>query len=461
MTSHMNASQDSGTLHRVSPATSVMQSAPTQAGPLPTGNSQGTPSTCLNCDVRGCGRSFHSEAALKVHKQDSHGIGGQGLDLHGRDAWMLSQNARNQLRAAGVLHSRGPFPPNSRRAPANFGASRPPMRENRHPRKSVPASTSPRVHIPAPAIPPQTSTSVYSVAGPADIEQAKQLQDHVMRMLISADIAIHQDGRILYDGVAWIRIGVAKQDEAVDMCDKLVHLRKSLQMKFHLSHPTTFAKDFEGATYSGSEPEHLPEPRDDRSALKVVAICCSKVLLMDGCEEVVKMAAVDVMTGRPLLDYLVCTDPTRTVKDWRSHATGISSYQDFEVLRLQKFKVLKGWKAARAALSNFADKNTILLGYNLRSDLDALRIVHGRSVDLVKVVEKAADGGAFSKAQLRLEVLLRDLAQIHLRTNCNSGRDCLQDAFAVRELNLWRIKYQDRFVTYAKKKSLEYQRVSG
>ena len=421
----------------------------------------------FNCDVRGCGKSFRSEAGLKVHKQDNHGIGGQGLDLHGRDSWMLSQEMRNQLRISGSIRPSNSPSQNSRRPPANPGVFVPPMRQTRRNRNPAPAPTSSRFRNSPPAISMPVSThnsaNTYSVAGSADLEQANQLYDHVMPMLITADIAIHPNGVILYDGVPWFRIGVARQDEAVSMCDKLVHLRKSLQMKFHLSHATTFAKDFEDATYPGSEPEHLPGPRDNAPRLKVVAVCCNKILLADGREEVVKIAAVDVLTARPLMSYLVCTDPTQAVKDWRSQSTGISGFPDFEMFRSQKFKVLKGWKAARAALSHFADKNTILVGYNLRSDLDALRIVHGRSIDVVKLVEKAADGGAFSKRQLRLDTLLRDLAgelpEIRLRTNSNSEHDCLLNAFAVRELTLRRIKDEEQFVRYAKKKSLEYQRI--
>ncbi|KAJ4356209.1 uncharacterized protein N0V89_004239 [Didymosphaeria variabile] len=371
------------------------------------------------------------------------------------DSWMLSQNVRNQLREAGVLRHDGTAPQQLRGG--RRAAPTPAVSVPRHPQGPSAAQRLPRNPM---AMPPASASNVLSIGGPAEIEQANELQGKIMRMLITADIAIQHDGKIPYDGVAWLRIGVARQSEAVGMMGELVHLRKLSnqgQARQHVSHPTTFEPKFVG-DYLSSDFEQLPEPRD--GSLRVVVLCCSKIMLENSCEEVVKVAAVDVLTGRPLMSYLVCTDPTDKVRDWRTSLTGLSHLQDFEAARLQKFKVLKGWTAARAALSKFVDQNTILLGYNLRSDLDALRIRHGRCVDLIKLVEKAAENHPLSRKQLRLETLLRDLPGFELRTD-HFGRDCLQDAFAVRELALWYLKHNGEFVKYAKEKALDYQRVSN
>jgi hypothetical protein len=37
-------------------------------------------------------------------------------------------------------------------------------------------------------------------------------------------------------------------------------------------------------------------------------------------------------------------------------------------------------------------KDTIIVGHTLRSDLEALRMIHGRAVDMAKIVQKAANG---------------------------------------------------------------------
>ncbi|KAF2447086.1 hypothetical protein P171DRAFT_430023 [Karstenula rhodostoma CBS 690.94] len=438
--------------------TALVQAARTQS---PTASSSVVPPPAaangsLICGINSCPRAFRSEAGLKQHKIDSHSVGGRGLDLQGRDNWMLPQNARNQLRDAGVYRPSGPAPHLSR---GGRRAAPPPTASvPRH--LESPSATQPlRNPVRAP-LPPAYASNDLPIGGPAEIDQANELQGKTMRMLITADIAIRHDGNIVYDGVAWRRIGVARQNEAVGMFDELVHLRrlsKQGQAKQHVSHPTTFQKDFVG-DYLGSDFEQLPEPRN--GSLSVIALCCSKVLLENRCEEVVKIAAVDVPTGRPLMSYLVCTSATEKVRDWRATLTGLSSFQDFEAARTQKFKILKGWMAARAALGKFVDQNTIILGYNLRSDLDALRIRHGRCVDLIKLVEKAAENRPLSRKQLRLETLLRDLLEVRLPTDL-FGRDCLQDAFAVRGLALLYLKDNAKFVTYAREKAREYGLLSN
>ncbi|KAF1977704.1 hypothetical protein BU23DRAFT_657040 [Bimuria novae-zelandiae CBS 107.79] len=439
------------------------QTAPARSAATASPSSQTASLGSFSCDVRGCGMTFRSEAGLNVHKADSHSVGGQGLDLRGRDSWMLPQNVRNQLREAGVRRPPGPPPQQSRRAPMDNGrrAPAPAASVPRHPPAFIGTAHRPPQNQAHTSLPPaNASSSALSIGGPAEIEQANQLHGSIMRLLINADFDIRHDGCIVYDGMSWIRICVVKQNEVVGMFDQLVHLRQQLQAKYHLSHPKTFAKDYENTVYPASEPEYLPEARAGMPGLGVVALCCSKIELHDGREEVVKIATIDVLTGRTLMHYVVCTDPTVIVKDWRSSTTGLTAFQDIELYRTQRFKVLKGWQAARAALCKFVDKNTILLGCNLRSDLDALRIIHGRSVDLLKLVEKAA-GGPLSRQQLRLDPLMRDLPQVNLRSNTGPGRDCLQDAYAVRELALWSIKNHDQFVKYAKQKSLDYQRVSS
>jgi hypothetical protein len=392
----------------------------------------------LICGIDSCPRNFRSEAGLKQHKIDSHGLGGRVLDIHGEDSWMLPQNVRNQLRDAGGLRSSGLAYQQTRGG--RRAAPAPAVSVPRHLQGS-PAGQQPlRNPVRAP-MPPAKASIGLDIGGPLEIDQANELQSKIMRMLITADIAIRHDGKIVYDGVAWTRIGVVRQGAVVGMIDDLVHLRRlgrPGQARQHVSHPTTFERDFVGE-YPSSDFEQLPEPRD--GSLRVVVLCCSKLLLENRCEEVVKMAAVDVLTGRPLMTYLVCTDSTEKVRDWRTKLTGLSSFHDFEAARAQRFKILKGWTAARAALGKFVDQNTILVGYNLRSDLDTLRIRHGRCVDLIKLVEKAAEG-SLSRGQLRLEHLLRDLPEITLKTG-PFGRDCLQDAFAVRELVLWCLKQKE------------------
>lgn len=189
-----------------------------------------------------------------------------------------------------------------------------------------------------------------------------------------------------------------------------------------------------------------------------MGIACTTVVLADGLKEVVKIAAIDVLTCRILMNHLVCTDATARVKDWRSNETGLYSWNEMEHGRKQGYKIFKGWSAARSALWKFIDKDTIVVGHNLRSELDALRMIHGRAVDIAKVAEKAANGPV-SKVALGLDSMCCDFTSVVLKSDPKYGRDVLLNAFAAREMGLWVVKNKAAFEKKMKQKSLDYHLV--
>ncbi|KAF2830234.1 hypothetical protein CC86DRAFT_368065 [Ophiobolus disseminans] len=425
------------------------------------------------CNV--CQKVCRSEPGLKVHKQDVHGIGGRPVDFDGRDAWMLNQRAREQRKQdiilqpplSGPSRGRGQGPPNhgGRGAPPPAQlpvrpAARPPQLPahtfRTHPTESpsVPAYGMP---LPGPArhAPGPVPTSL-NIGGPYEIEQAKYIQGKILRLLIQSDIFIHHDGKITVCGIDWTRIGVQKQVELAGMFDSMCHLPKALQGEY-LPHPKAFSAESH-VQYPAFE--FMPSPPHDRSkpGLSVVVIACSKVVLPNGRQEVVKVAAIDLITCRILMNHLVCTDPKADVANWRSNETGLFSWIDMEQARKLGYKVFKGWYGARAALSKLIDKETIIVGHNLRSDLDCLRMEHGRAVDIIKVAEKAAKG-PLSKVQLALDSLCRDYPAVHLKTDPEYGRDVLMNAFAIREIGLWVIKNREKFEKGIREKSRVYEMV--
>lgn len=292
------------------------------------------------------------------------------------------------------------------------------------------------------------------MSGVAELDQAKQVQAKILRLLIQSDIFIQHDGKMNVCGIDWTRIGVAKQHEVVAMFDTMCHLPKILQGEY-VPAPKAFKDDY-NTEYPFSDFEPSPARNPLKPALDVVAISCSKVVLKGGFQEMVKIAAVDLATCQILMNHLVCTDSHAEVLDWRSAVTGLFSWKDMEAARKSGYKVFKGWMAALNALHKFIDKETIVVGHNLRSDLDSLRMVHGRAVDIAKVVEKAAQG-PLSKAQLALDSLCKTYSEISLRSDPEYGRDSLMNAFAVREFGLWALKNREQLARIAKQKSLDYQ----
>ncbi|KAJ4336374.1 hypothetical protein N0V95_008638 [Ascochyta clinopodiicola] len=257
-------------------------------------------------------------------------------------------------------------------------------------------------------------------------------------------------------GVNWTRIGVDKQPTVVGMFNNMCHLPRKLQPLEYVPAPKTFMAEYT-TQYPVTEFECAPDRNPATPGLEIIAMACSKIILSDGNHEVVKVATIDVLTCRILMSHLVCTDPNAEVRDWCFPVTGLTSFQDMEDARQAGYKVLKGWGAARSALFRLIDKDTIIVGHNLRSELDALRIIHGRAVDIAKVIEKAAQG-PLSKIQVGLDSWCRDVAKVaQLKTDPVFGRDCVMGAFAAREIGLWAIKNQAQFEQAAKQRTKEYQ----
>lgn len=299
-----------------------------------------------------------------------------------------------------------------------------------------------------------------NIGGALEIEQAKFVCGKTLRLLLQTDIFIHHDGKMKVSGIDWTRIGVQKQPDVVNMFDGMCHLPRVLQPLEYVPAPKTFLAEYT-AQYPVTEFESAPNRNPAKPGLGIIAMACSKIVLSNGLHEIVKIAAIDVLTCRVLMSHLVCSDPNVQVADWHKSVTGLSSYDDMEAARQAGYKVMKGWKAARSALFKFVDEETIIVGHNLRSELDALRVIHGRAVDIVKVVEKAAQG-PLSKAQVSLDSWCRDVANVATlkRDDKLFGRDCIMGAFAVREIGLWVLKNRENFEKVAKQKSKDYQSVN-
>lgn len=448
----------------------ITQAAPTMAPKLavqPTHSSPSIGTGDFPCNSNGCQRIYKSEAGLRQHQNDTHGIGGQALDMYGKDAWMLTQKERERAKAQGLLRNAPSSPRGGFRSSGAGRGGRATPASSTYRTAPPPTFPTPRAatynagHRVAPSLgikvdPPLQASQ--NIGGPLDMEQARTVCGKMMRLLLQTDIFIGHYGKISIGGINWTRIGVERQPTVVGLFNGMCHLPRNLQNIEYLPAPKTYLAEYT-MQYPRAEFESAP-PRDPtKPGLDVVAVACSKIRLGDGCEEVVKIAAVDVPTCRVLMSYLVCTDPKASVVNWNSSNTGLSSYKDMEGARQAGYKILKGWRAGRAALYSFIDNDTIIVGHNLRSELDALRIMHGRAVDVVKVIEKAADG-PLSKAQVSLDSWCRDVADVTtLPTDPTFGRDCVLDAFAAREIGLWAIKNREKFEKVAKQKTEDYQSV--
>lgn len=177
-----------------------------------------------------------------------------------------------------------------------------------------------------------------------------------------------------------------------------------------------------------------PPPSTKTQKRRAVALDCEMVgVRAENGQEVsvlARLGALDYLTGEVLIDVLV--EPEGHVIDWRTPYSGITPSLMNEAIN--NGKTLKGWKEARDLLWQFIDTQTILVGHALHNDLKVLRMVHTMVVDS-EILTKEAVGPNTARTwglkHLSAE-LLRFLVQ-----DKQEGHDCMEDAFAAREVVLW------------------------
>ena len=150
----------------------------------------------------------------------------------------------------------------------------------------------------------------------------------------------------------------------------------------------------------------------------------------DGGSELAKLSVVDLSTAEVLINNFV--QPTKQVIDWRTRWSGVTAVAMNRAIKCGQ--ALRGWEAARQELWRFIDHNTILVGHALQHDLTALHLIHPRVVDTPIVTRTAV--GQNCRRSWSLRVLSEKLARISIQNGGKEGHDCLEDAFAAREVLL-------------------------
>lgn len=158
--------------------------------------------------------------------------------------------------------------------------------------------------------------------------------------------------------------------------------------------------------------------------------------------EVVRLSAVDFLTGSVLIDTYVM--PEGRITDYRSRFSGVTPALLCK-MALDR-RVLNGWAAARAELYKHIDESTILIGQSLNHDLDVLRMIHFNLIDTAIVTSMAVDKEC--KRRWGLKTLCRQLLGRDVQ-NEKTGHDCLEDVFATREVLWWCLAFPDRLDVWA------------
>ena len=212
--------------------------------------------------------------------------------------------------------------------------------------------------------------------------------------------------------------------------------------------------------YMNLEPETIakykqygPTPKNLRGLprRKAVALDCEMAGVEGNRNELIQVCVVDYVTGDVLLDTLV--EPLGKVVDWRTRCHGVT----VDVMRdaVAQGKTLKGWKEARRELWTFIDWDTVIVGSALHNDLDVLGIIHSNIVDSELLASKEI--GPLCSQNWGLKTMCDELLRIPIQMKGKSGHECLEDAFASREIVLWCTCNPVEFRVWARVKTEEEQ----
>ncbi|KAL9034139.1 MAG: hypothetical protein Q9180_005573 [Flavoplaca navasiana] len=189
-----------------------------------------------------------------------------------------------------------------------------------------------------------------------------------------------------------------------------------------------------------------PEKDPLRPKCPAVALDCemADVIGADGLwREVIKVSAVDFLSGETLLDTLVL--PMAKVKRWKTEITGITDQIMKEAT--VRGQSVRGWAEARFELWQHIDGSTVLIGQSLHHDLGVLGMLHTEVVDCAILAAKAIDlPGAKT---FGLKQMCREILNINIQCSNGGIHDCLEDVLASRELVLHFIYHPEKYQKWA------------
>ena len=176
--------------------------------------------------------------------------------------------------------------------------------------------------------------------------------------------------------------------------------------------------------------KRLPEPDASKPKRAAVIMDCEMVGIDGDYSELARISVVDYFSGETLIDRFV--QPREKVRDWRTRYSGVTP--DLLAQARHRGQLFHGFEQARAALFEFIDDDTILIGHTLNHDFDALRIMHYRIIDLHIMLREESTRNAIG---LGLQTITKRFLNKDIQNHGKLGHDSLEDALATREVLIW------------------------
>jgi DNA polymerase III epsilon subunit-like protein len=153
-------------------------------------------------------------------------------------------------------------------------------------------------------------------------------------------------------------------------------------------------------------------------------------------KELISLCIVDYSTGEVLINNVA--RPSDRNVEWRTGYSDVTATNMGDAV--EKGTALNGWREARSKLWELIDSETVLVGHNLKNDLDVLRMIHTKIIDSAILTSKASAmimGGRF-----QLQRLCKQLLDIDMQNRGQEGPTWLENVMVARELLIWCVKNQ-------------------
>ncbi|RDW61177.1 uncharacterized protein DSM5745_10675 [Aspergillus mulundensis] len=259
-------------------------------------------------------------------------------------------------------------------------------------------------------------------------DELKELKEHAAKAYMKAQsIGLQLGHPFAARNGGWTLLREDQQDELLHQLMDQSHSEADLaEAKFPMPGRFGFAR-----APAGARDPNKPKKR-------VVALDCEFVKNAREQSMLAQLVVVDMLTGKVLDDVLV--DTPEPIADYATEYSGLTpaTYDRYRKLDL----VLPNVAAAQAALFEHIDDQTIIVGYAVHNDFEQLKLCHTRVVDPQLLIRRAVenkygrDFGARLQYLWKLKHLMVDLVGRYVQLS-KKGHDCVEDAFAARELVIW------------------------
>ncbi|KAE8377556.1 ribonuclease H-like protein [Aspergillus bertholletiae] len=304
------------------------------------------------------------------------------------------------------------------------------------------ADSPPRI-LAAIEAPPETPPEAPDTISPSAVTGDKPAGPNLLQMpLISGDLATANTvANNPYNNNRFAVLGPCEQDSIYQELQAKCHpISRLTAQRFTMSstpkhwnpgNGVMTVRDFRHTPYS------IVKRHEKR---KVVVIRCEMVTVFPGLRHIASIAAVDFLTGDQLLNQYVY--PMSRIVNYNSRYRGIiAAMMD---AAQTNGTALQGWEAARLALWNHIDQDTVLIGHALENDLNALGIFHTRVVDSRILIGERIFPAVKTTSRLRHREDLKSLTRELVHYDIKIGRKThavLEDAYAIRDVVIWCLRY--------------------